>query len=141
MEIGKINSDMVSGSLNSNGVSKPAAAPKPVSSGQGGAVPQAPVPLQGSQKPDFQDSLVSNGVAKRQPTEKEVTEAVEKLNKMAKVFDRKVRFEVDNQRGEKLRVYIVGEDDKVVKALPPDEVLDVSERIQETIGLLFDKKA
>lgn len=73
--------------------------------------------------------------------EQDIIGAVERLNDTAKAFNKKISFKIDNQRGDMLRVFIVNDDDQVIRAIPPDEVLDVSERIKSALGMIFDKKA
>ena len=54
-------------------------------------------------------------------------------------FDRRLKFEID-QDSREIRIKVIdNETDKVIKVLPPEELQRLHSRISETIGFLFDK--
>ena len=75
---------------------------------------------------------------KKQPT---VEDAVDKLNKAAVIFDRSLRFQIHNQTKETMVSVIDIVSDKVIRQIPSREVLDLVSKMQDYMGMIFDKKA
>jgi len=64
---------------------------------------------------------------------------LQKTEKLAQIFDRQLRFEVLHEAGDVLQVQVIDtETDKVIRKIPPDEVVRLMERMQSLIGAIFD---
>ena len=63
------------------------------------------------------------------------------LQQISLAFNRKLKFEVNQESREILIKVIDGETDKVIKVLPPAELQRLHSRIRETLGFLFDETA
>ena len=61
------------------------------------------------------------------------------LETISLTFNRRLKFEIDQESREILIKVIDNETDKVIKVLPPEELQRLHSRIRETIGFLFDK--
>ena len=61
------------------------------------------------------------------------------LEKITYAFNKKLKFEV-NQESNEITVKVIDpETDKVIKVLPPKELQRLHSRLKETIGFLFDE--
>ena len=66
-------------------------------------------------------------------------QVLQKTEKLAQIFDRQLRFEVLHEAGDVLQVQVIDtETDKVIRKIPPDEVVRLMERMQSLIGAIFD---
>ena len=79
-------------------------------------------------------------IAKRQPTEKEIEEAIKKLNDFISVFNTKIALEVDKETKKTILKIIDVNSDKVIRQIPPEEMLEISRRITELLGLIINEK-
>jgi len=67
--------------------------------------------------------------------------ALQRIDKMAQVFGRHLRFEVKRDAG-LVQVQVVDTSDgKIVRKIPPDEVVRMVERVHELLGAIFDREA
>ncbi len=74
------------------------------------------------------DSLVMDSLAKQ-------------LNEDLKVFNTRVSFSIDDKTKKTVVKIIDSSNNEVIKQVPPDYLLKVSQRISELLGLLVDEKA
>lgn len=74
-------------------------------------------------------------------TEENLNEAVDKLNKTANVFDRALRFQVHDETHRTVVTVVDTANDKVIRQYPSEEVLDMVAKVENYLGLIFDKKA
>ena len=70
-----------------------------------------------------------------------IQQAAAALEKVSIAFNRRLKFEIDQESREILIKVIDNETDKVIKVLPPEELQRLHSRISETIGVLFDRLA
>jgi flagellar protein FlaG len=74
-----------------------------------------------------------------QPKNEPLPEIMADLEKITVAFNKKLKFEV-NQQSNAVTVKVIDpETDKVIKVLPPKELQRLHSRIKETIGFLFDE--
>ncbi len=76
-----------------------------------------------------------------QKKEENVDEAVDKLNKAAQVFDRSIRFQVHKKTNRTMVSVVDTTTDKVIRQIPNEEVLNLVAKMDDYMGLIFDKKA
>lgn len=74
-------------------------------------------------------------------TQEELTAAVDKLNKTAVIFNRSLRFQVHDATHRTMVSVIDITNDKVIRQIPNEEVLDLFAKMDDYMGLIFDKKA
>jgi len=73
--------------------------------------------------------------------EDNVQEAVDKLNKTAVIFDRSLRFQIHDKTHRTMVSVVDMANEKVIRQIPPEEVLDLVAKMDDYLGLIFDKKA
>jgi flagellar protein FlaG len=73
--------------------------------------------------------------------EKNLNEAVDKLNKTAKVFERSLQFKVHDETHRTMVSVVDTSNDKVIRQYPSEEVLDMVAKMENYLGMIFDKKA
>jgi len=66
-----------------------------------------------------------------------VAQAVDQVNKAVDAFNIKLRFELNEEDGE-LYVYVLDEEGKVIRRIPPQNILEVASRMQQMVGLIID---
>ena len=79
--------------------------------------------------------------AELEKTRKDIDEAVEKLNKTAGAFGRSLQFQIHDATKRTMVSVVDTENDKVIRQYPSEEVLDMVAKVDDYLGLIFDKKA
>ncbi len=100
------------------------------------------VPLnQSSQKTaqGSQEQLEVLTPSKKQPDKQKVKDAVELLNKVSRVFNKSLRFKYIEDLDRYWVKVVDLETNKVIKEIPPEEVLKLLKKIHQLIGVLFDE--
>lgn len=86
-------------------------------------------------------SLAETQKENQKKNEEELREAVDKINKTAVIFDRSLRFQVHEATHRTMVSVVDTINDKVIRQIPEEEVLDLVAKMKDYIGLIFDKKA
>jgi len=94
-------------------------------------------------KPQFPEQRSKLGRARPPdtvPNRQDLGKNLEILREAFQMFNRKLKFSV-NQEIDRVVVKVVdGTTDKVIKEIPPAEIQKLVARIKETIGILFDEE-
>jgi len=69
----------------------------------------------------------------------DLQQTTSELERISLAFNRRLKFEIDQQSREISIKVIDNETDKVIKVLPPEELKRLHSRIRETFGFLFDR--
>ena len=69
-----------------------------------------------------------------------LNEALEKLKTIGDIFNRRLDFEVDDDTNRIIVKVIDTKTDKVIKEIPPEQLIRLAAKIQEMIGLLVDEE-
>lgn len=69
-----------------------------------------------------------------------IEKSLAELSKVSHIFNRRLKFTINEELGEVVVKVIDGDTDKVIKELPPEEIQRLHIRIREAIGLLVDTK-
>ena len=69
-----------------------------------------------------------------------VNEAIEKLKSAGDIFNKRLDFRIDEKTNRVVVKVIDTKTDKVIKEIPPEQLLHLVARIQEMIGLLVDEE-
>jgi uncharacterized FlaG/YvyC family protein len=91
------------------------------------------------------------GVAKREKREdlfpdgsireENLFDALQKIEKIANLLGRHLRFEVKRDAG-LVQVQVVDTSNgKIVRKIPPDEIVRMVERVHQVLGAIFDQEA
>lgn len=70
--------------------------------------------------------------------EDNVEKAIEDIEDAAKFFDRKLRLEIEEELGITVVKVIDGETEKVIRQIPPEELVELSKRARDLKGHLLD---
>jgi flagellar protein FlaG len=73
-------------------------------------------------------------------TKENVNEAIEKLKHVGEIFNRRLDFRVDEETNRVVVKVVDTTTDKVIKEIPPEQLLQLAARIQEMIGILVDEE-
>ena len=86
------------------------------------------------------DSKSLNQQGQRDPEEEKkfLGEVTKGLNKMVKIFDRKLDFVVHEGTNSLMVKVVDTNTDKVIREIPPEEVLDLAARMKEAFSIFFD---
>lgn len=72
---------------------------------------------------------------------KMMDQLAKQLNEDLKIFNTRVSFSIDDKTKKTVVKIIDGSNNEVIKQVPPDYLLKISQRISELLGLLVDEKA
>ena len=67
--------------------------------------------------------------------------AVDLQNKMRVLHNVDLTFSVHEASGKIMVTVVEEETGKIIRVIPPEELLDLAVKLEEAIGLMFDKKA
>lgn len=75
----------------------------------------------------------------------EVEQSVQEMNQLFNTLNQKISFEIfddkNDQSKEQLYVALIDkESEKIIKEIPPKEILEMRARIKEYVGMLVDKR-
>lgn len=73
-------------------------------------------------------------------TKKALSKVTTGLNEMVKVFNRKIDFVVHDDTNRTMVKVIDTENGRVLREIPPEEILDLVAKMQEAFGIIFDVK-
>jgi flagellar protein FlaG len=69
-----------------------------------------------------------------------LNDAIDKLKKAGDIFNRRLEFKVDEETHRIMVKVIDTETDKVIKEIPPEQIIELAAKIQEMVGLLVDEE-
>ncbi|AOQ23420.1 hypothetical protein MTAT_10010 [Moorella thermoacetica] len=69
----------------------------------------------------------------------DLEQAVAKLNTATDLFNIKLRFKLDHEKGEIYVLVIDANEGKIIRRIPPEKVLNVASQMQYMVGLLLDE--
>lgn len=70
----------------------------------------------------------------------ELEESIKKLNTTAEAFNIRLRFKVDEETDRIVVKVVEKETEKVIREIPPEQVLNMVAQIQDLIGVLVDSR-
>jgi len=70
-----------------------------------------------------------------------INDEVDVMNKVAEVLNRELSFDVRDKTGEVFVRVVDRETGEIIREIPPEELVALSERIRETVGLIFEGEA
>ena len=84
-----------------------------------------------------QQTTVQEVVASREA----INDEVDVMNQVADVLNRELSFDVRDKTGEVFVRVVDKETGEVIREIPPEELVALSERIREAVGLIFEGEA
>ena len=73
-------------------------------------------------------------------TQKSVDDAIEALQDFTKHFETHLNFSKDESTGHTIVRIVNSETDEVIRQIPSEEILRIASKMQDVIGVLFDKE-
>ncbi|MGI9862414.1 flagellar protein FlaG [Moorella naiadis] len=99
-----------------------------------------------TQKPAVQDakkiSISAEGEQQQGQqgyTREDYEKAIKKLNSTTSLFDIKLKFKLDEESGQYYVLVIDAKEGKVIRRIPPENVLKIADQMQYMVGLLLDE--
>ncbi len=69
-----------------------------------------------------------------------VTQKTEKLNQLAEILNRKIRFFVDSKDKKVIVKVIDPKTGEVIRKIPPEKILKLEEQIDHAVGFILDER-
>ena len=94
-------------------------------------------------KPQFPEQKSKLGRARAPDpavTKKDIGKSLDILREAFSMFNRHLKFSVNEEIDRVVVKVVDGSTDKVIKEIPPEEIQKLVARIRETIGILFDEE-
>ena len=88
------------------------------------------------------ESKVSSSTKKEEKPEKEISipDLVKQINEFVKTFSTKISFRVDQESGQSIILVTERETGKVIRQIPPEEVLSLQKKMDEIAGIIFNRR-
>jgi flagellar protein FlaG len=96
-----------------------------------------------TQKPQFPEQRSKLGRARPPDAvtkKEEIGKSLDILREAFRMFNRRLKFSVNEEIDRVVVKVVDGSTDKVIKEIPPEEIQKLVARIRETIGILFDQE-
>ena len=74
-------------------------------------------------------------------SEEKIQQLTDEANSVVKPLNTKLSFSFDNKSGKNIIKIVDGDSGKVIRQIPPEEMVRLSEHIKELLGALVDKHA
>ncbi|MBI3582826.1 MAG: flagellar protein FlaG [Nitrospinae bacterium] len=84
------------------------------------------------------DAKSAESVNNVKPSIEDVRGEVEKLNQIVKNYNHKLNFDVDQKTKQVVVKVIDGDTKKVIRQIPPEEIINLSQRMDELKGMIFN---
>jgi flagellar protein FlaG len=118
------------GMLSSMAAAEPSVMPQVEPSASVGKVPEAPV----------KNPVVGQDAAYKAMSSKEREGVLKQLNKTLEAFDTHVSLSVDQKSHQTVIRVLDNESGKVLRQIPSEQLLRISQRITELLGVIYDEK-
>jgi flagellar protein FlaG len=86
----------------------------------------------------LKDAKPAESASRASVKPEDVQGEIEKLNRMVKVYNNKINFDIDSKTNQVVVKVVNGETDKIIRQVPPDEIINLSQRMDELRGMIFD---
>ncbi|CUU05096.1 flagellar protein FlaG [Candidatus Thermokryptus mobilis] len=70
----------------------------------------------------------------------EIEQIVSELNNFIQIFNTKIAFEIDKETRKTVLKIIDAQSNEIIRQIPPEELLEISRRISELLGLIINAK-
>jgi len=77
---------------------------------------------------------------KKKVSEDEIDEAIRDLEKFSNYFQTHLNFSKDEMTGTTVIKIINSETDEIIRQIPSEEILKIASKMQDVIGVLFDRE-
>ncbi len=70
----------------------------------------------------------------------EIESVIGELNQFIQIFNTKIAFEIDKETKKTILRIVDVETNEIIRQIPPEELLKISKRISELLGLIINEK-
>jgi flagellar protein FlaG len=70
----------------------------------------------------------------------EIEQIVSELNNFIQIFNTKIAFEIDKETKKTVLKIIDAQSNEIIRQIPPEELLAISKRISELLGLIINAR-
>ncbi|MCS7228948.1 MAG: flagellar protein FlaG [Candidatus Kryptonium sp.] len=84
-----------------------------------------------------EDEVTQN---ERKISMEEVEKIIKELNQFIQIFNTKITFEIDKEARKTVLKIVDVETNEIIRQIPPKELLIISKRISELLGLIINEK-
>ena len=95
---------------------------------------------QASANQDTQDILPQKSLQKEKPSAEEIKQDLDAINKQLKSVNSSIQFTVDGKTNDIVVKIVDSDTGKVIRQIPPEDVLSIREHLKEMSGLIVEKK-
>jgi len=93
-----------------------------------------------SQKKEEGKVSLQKDLNRKQISKQQTEKYLKELLHLTSIFDRELRFSVNRKLNQVVVKVIDSHTDKVIKEIPPEDIIRLHTNMKEVIGLLFDKE-
>ncbi len=70
----------------------------------------------------------------------EIENVIKEMNQFIQIFNAKIAFEIDKDTKKTVLKIIDAQTNEIIRQIPPEELLKISRRISELLGLIINEK-
>jgi len=100
---------------------------------------QETLPENAAQQPRGQEPA-ARGVRAEEFSPEQLREVASAFGEAVTLINRGVRFRIDDQSEQIITQVVDRDTDEVIRQIPPQELLDISQRLRDFIGMLIDQR-
>lgn len=93
-----------------------------------------------SRQKQQRDIALQKELARKEISKQQTEQYLKEILHITSIFDRELRFSVNKELNQVVVKVIDSHTDKVIKEIPPEDIIKLHSRMKEVIGLLFDKE-
>jgi flagellar protein FlaG len=83
---------------------------------------------------------VENSEKEESSNREELGKKVEQMNQTAAIFNKRMHFQIHEETGRVMVKILNSDTGDVITEIPSEKLLDMVARMEETVGLIFDKR-
>ncbi len=70
----------------------------------------------------------------------EIENIIKEMNRFVQIFNTKIAFEIDRDTRKTILKIVDVQTNEIIRQIPPEELLEISRRISELLGLIINEK-
>ncbi len=73
-------------------------------------------------------------------SQSDLEKVIKEMNQFIQIFNSRIAFELDKETGKTILKIIDSQTNEVIRQIPPEELLRISKRISELLGLIINAR-
>jgi flagellar protein FlaG len=70
----------------------------------------------------------------------DIENVIKEMNRFVQIFNTKISFEIDKDTRKTILKIVDAQTNEIIRQIPPEELLEISRRISELLGLIINEK-